>query len=58
MLVVRTQVKDILRELQLGVEQMSNDFMDVLDREVREVIETAARRAHANGRRTVMGRDV
>ncbi|MBT4539798.1 DUF1931 domain-containing protein [Candidatus Woesearchaeota archaeon] len=58
MLVVRTQVKDILKELGLGVEQMSNDFMEILDDKVKEVIVTAAKRAKANSRRTVMGRDV
>ncbi|MBI4151478.1 DUF1931 domain-containing protein [Candidatus Woesearchaeota archaeon] len=57
-LVVKTQVKDILKESGLGVENMSGDFMDVLDRKVKETIITAVTRAKENGRRTVMGKDL
>lgn len=57
-LVVKTQVKDLLKEAGLGVENMSGDFMDVLDTKVKELVLTAVKRAKENGRRTVMGRDI
>ncbi len=58
MLTVRTQVKDILKELGLGVENLSADFMDKLDSKVRRLITEAVTRAKENGRRTVMGKDL
>ena len=57
-LVVRTQVKEIMKETGLGVENISNDFMDTLDNKVKETIVKACQRAKDNSRRTVMGRDV
>ncbi|MBT4604035.1 DUF1931 domain-containing protein [archaeon] len=58
MIVVRTQIKDLLRESGTGVENMSNDFMDKLDSKVRALITDACNRAKENGRKTVMPRDV
>ncbi len=58
MITVRTQIKDILKDANLGVENMSKDFMDTLDAEVKKIILKAALRANQNGRRTVMGKDV
>ncbi len=58
MITVRTQIKDILKESGLGVEQISADFMDKLDEKVRQLILDAAKRAKDNGRRTIMGKDV
>ena len=55
-LVVRTQVKEILREQ--GIHNMSADFMDTLDEHVKEVVLKSVKRAKDNTRRTVMGRDV
>lgn len=57
-IVVRTQIKDILKESELGVENMSADFMDRLDEHVKALILKAATRAKENGRRTVMGKDI
>lgn len=57
-LVVRTQVKDILKEAGFGVENMSADFMDLLDTKVKDLIITSVKRAKENGRRTVMGKDL
>ena len=56
MLAVRTQVKEILKEQ--GFRNISNDFMDKLDKKVEEIVVQAAERAKENGRRTVMGKDV
>jgi len=54
----RTQIKTILRESGLGVENLSGDFMDRLDEKVKQLILDAAARAKENGRRTIMGKDV
>ncbi len=54
-LVVRTQVKEILKEA--GLENMSGDFMDRLDEKVKQLVLDAIKRAKENGRRTVMGKD-
>lgn len=57
-LVVRTQVKEILKESGLGLDNLSGDFMDKLDEKVKQLILDAAKRAKENGRRTIMGKDV
>ena len=58
MLVVRTQIKEILKESGLGVDNVAADFMVQLDEKAKQLILDAARRAKENGRRTVMGKDV
>ncbi len=58
MLTARTQVKDIMKESGLGVENISGDFMDRLDKKVKQVVLDAIKRAKENGRRTVMGKDI
>ena len=57
-LVVRTQVKEILKESGLGLDNLSGDFMDTLDEKVKQLVLDAAKRAKENGRRTIMGKDV
>ncbi|MEK6905173.1 MAG: DUF1931 domain-containing protein [Nanoarchaeota archaeon] len=57
-LVVRTQVKEILKESGLGLDNLSGDFMETLDEKVKQLILDAAKRAKENGRRTIMGKDV
>ncbi len=57
-LVVRTQVKEILKESGLGLDNLSGDFMDKLDEKVKQLVLDAAKRAKENGRRTIMGKDV
>ncbi|MDO8511087.1 MAG: DUF1931 domain-containing protein [Nanoarchaeota archaeon] len=57
-LVVRTQVKEILKESGLGLDNLSGDFMDKLDEKTKQLILDAAKRAKENGRRTIMGKDV
>lgn len=57
-LVVRTQVKEILKESGLGLDNLSGDFMDKLDEKAKQLILDAAKRAKENGRRTIMGKDV
>jgi histone H3/H4 len=58
MITARTQVREILKESELGIENMSGDFMDRLDEHVKNIVIKAAKRAKENGRKTVMGRDV
>ena len=58
MLVVRTQIKEILKESGLGVDNIAADFMVQLDEKAKQLILDAAKRAKENGRRTVMGKDV
>jgi len=57
-LVVRTQVKEILKESGIGLDNLSGDFMDTLDEKVKQLILDAAKRAKENSRRTIMGKDV
>ena len=58
MIVVRTQIKDILKESGTGVENMSKDFLPELDKKVKALVLEACNRAKANKRRTVMAKDV
>jgi histone H3/H4 len=58
MITAKTQIKEILKETGLGIENMSADFMDRLDERVRELVINSAKRAKENNRKTVMGRDV
>ena len=58
MVTIRTQVKEILKESGLGLDNISADFMDHLDEKMKQLILNAAKRAKENGRRTVMGKDV
>lgn len=58
MLVVRTQIKEILKEANAGVDQVAKDFPDRLEENVKQLILEAIQRAKANGRRTIMGRDL
>ncbi len=58
MLTVRTQIKEILKESNLGINNISLDFMDKLDEKAKQLILDAAKRAKDNGRRTIMGKDL
>ena len=58
MITARTQIKEIMRESGLGIENISGDFMDRLDARVKLLVLDALQRAKENGRRTVMGKDV
>lgn len=52
-LVVKAAVKDALDD-----KNVASDFYEALDAEVDELLEDAARRADANGRKTVQPRDL
>lgn len=52
-LVVKAAVKD-----ELEGNNVSSDFYEALDEQVSELVEEAAERADANGRKTVQPRDL
>ena len=52
-LIVKAAVKDAIEN-----RNVSADFYDALDDEVQNLLEDAARRADANGRKTVQARDL
>jgi histone H3/H4 len=52
-LIVKSAVKEQLDRMNVAA-----DFYDSLDEEVAELLEDAARRADANGRKTVQPRDL
>ena len=58
MIAVRTQVKEIVKETNLGINNISEGFMKRLDEKIKEIVEEACQRAKENGRKTVMGKDL
>jgi len=58
MITVKTQVKELLKESGIGVDNISNDFIDRLDEKVKQLVLDAVKRAKENGRKTLMGKDV
>jgi histone H3/H4 len=50
-------VKTKIKELAIGF-SVSSDFADVLDEKAKELLKNAMRRAEANGRKTVMSKDL
>ncbi|MAG61087.1 DUF1931 domain-containing protein [archaeon] len=58
MIVVRTQIKEMLKASGTNVQNISSDFLETLDEKVRETVTLACKRAAANNRRTVMSRDL
>ena len=52
-IVVKAQVKNLVSGYNL-----SGDFVDELDRKVHDLVKGAIDRAKANGRKTVMARDL
>ena len=57
-LTARTQVKEIMKESGLGIDNISGDFLDRLNEKVKRMVVDACQRAKENGRRTVMGKDI
>ena len=53
LLVVKAKIKDVI-----GDYNVAGDFADELDKLVRDSIAKAVKRADANGRRTVMAKDL
>lgn len=53
LIVIKAKIKEVT-----GDHSISSDFVQALNRKVKDLIEDAIVRAEANGRRTVMGRDI
>ena len=53
MIVVKAKIKEVV-----GNYQVSSDYVNALDRVVRDVIKNSNERAEANHRRTVMAKDL
>lgn len=51
--IVKSKIKEIV-----GKTNVSADFNDELNKKVKQMIQDAVKRAEANGRKTVMGRDI
>ena len=51
--IVKSKIKDMV-----GKVNVSADFNDELNKKVKQMIQDAVKRAEANGRKTVMGRDI
>ena len=60
-LVVKTNVaaavKEISKKKDYFVNNVADDFMPAVEEKVKKLVEESVERAHANNRRTVMGRD-
>lgn len=56
MIVARSQIKEIAKEA--GINNVSEDFIDRLEKKVKQITEEACARAKENGRKTLMGKDV
>lgn len=52
-IVIRTKIKEMTENY-----SVSSNFAEVLDEKVRQIIKDAMRRAEANGRRTIMSKDL
>jgi hypothetical protein len=53
--VVGTQVKELLKKAGCNC---AGDFVEALDKEVEDLVKTAAKRASGNGRKTARGGDL
>ena len=52
-IVVRTKIKELTNNF-----SVSSDFGDALDEKVKSLVNDAMRRAEANGRKTIMSKDL
>ncbi|MBI2547831.1 DUF1931 domain-containing protein [Candidatus Woesearchaeota archaeon] len=52
-IIIRSKLKDLVGEFNIA-----GDFADALNEKVKALIKEACIRAEANGRKTVMGRDL
>ena len=60
-LVVKTNINAAVKEISKAkgfqVNNVADDFLPAMNAKVRKMLEEAVERAHANNRRTLMGRD-
>ena len=53
MLIVKSRIKEIVGEINVG-----GDFAEALDAKAEQMVRDAVKRAEANGRRTIMAKDL
>ncbi len=53
LIVIKAKIKEVT-----GSHSISSDFVETLNEKVKKLIEESIVRAEANGRRTIMGKDV
>ena len=58
MIVVKLQIKDVVKNSGYGIDNVSNNFTEKLNEKVKDIIEESCRRAKENGRKTVMAKDL
>ena len=51
--IVKTKIRDIVAPV-----NVSADYVETLNAKVKQMIQDSVKRAEANGRKTVMGRDI
>jgi histone H3/H4 len=51
--IVKTKIRDMVAPV-----NVSADYVETLNAKVRQMIQDSVKRAEANGRKTVMGRDI
>lgn len=52
-IIIKSKLKKIIKDLNIGA-----DVADALNKEVERILKKAEERARANGRRTLLGRDI
>ena len=59
-LIVKSNIKKVVKELDKGasVSSVAEDVGMALERKTEEILENAIKRAKANGRRTLLARDL
>ena len=61
-LVIKTQITAVAKQISKAkgcqVNNVADDFLPAVNAKVRKMLEEAVERAHANNRRTLMGRDL
>ena len=58
MLIIKSQIKEAVRETGTHIDNVSADFADKLNEKATELLNEACRRAKENGRKTVMAKDL
>lgn len=58
MVIVRSQIKDVVKSSGTAVDNVAADFSDKLQEKVVGLIKDACYRAQQNGRKTVMTKDL
>ncbi|MGV8150259.1 MAG: DUF1931 domain-containing protein [Candidatus Woesearchaeota archaeon] len=52
-IIVKSKIKELV-----GDKSVSSDFSETLNQKVKQMVQEAVKRAEANSRKTVMGRDL